>query len=457
MTKTSDTTQSVLTRLTGASPSRRSVLKGLSAAGVAGAATLAAPHIARAQSKTVQFWTTQRGPTQVEAYEAIWAAFEEANPGVEVVIQYTTEEEYLPKLTAAQAGDILPNLVSHLPPEFAMSLNERDLLAPMNPVLDAIGADKFGANSRELLYDAEKDIYPAISIVNSTTTGTLWIRTDLMEAAGVAPPTNWEEYAAVAEATTKRGIFGNVYPFGKTSMGDKLFLQTIWQGGGTVFNPDLSLAFNSPENAETLEFIAEIVKFSPPASATYAYTETINAFVQGRATMAPYSGRVLTNVTDNNPRIADAISCIGWPIKTGGREVYNGDFQSLVVPAGTPDLEMSYKMAEWLFQPDNYIAFLHSVPTHNLPNLSYIASNPEYLNNDLMKKYAKEAETMVDLTNKARSFMKETPDQKINYKAGAIYNSRILVETVHDVIIGGIAPKDALARAEVKIAEVMAG
>lgn len=456
MTKSSDETGSVLTRLKGASPSRRTVLKGLTAAGVAGTATLAAPAIVRAQTK-VQFWTTQRGPTQVPVYEAIWKAFEEANPGVEVTVQYTTEEEYLPKLTAAQAGDILPNLVSHLPPEFAMSLNERDLLAPMNPVMDAIGADKFGANSRELLYDAEKDIYPAISIVNSTTTGTLWIRTDLLEKAGLAAPTNWEEYLAVAEATTGRGIFGNVYPFGKTSMGDKLFLQTIWQGGGTVFNPDLSLAFNSEENARTLEFVAEVIKYSPPASATYAYTETINAFVQGRTAMAPYSGRVLTNVTTNNPRIADSISCIGWPIKAGGREVYNGDFQSLVVPAGTPDLEMSYKMAEWLFKPENYISFLHSVPTHNLPNLSYIANNPEYANNELMKKYSKEAATMVELTNKARSFMKETPDQKINYKAGAIYNSRILVETVHDVVIGGIAPADALARAEVKIAEVMAG
>ncbi|WP_157961973.1 ABC transporter substrate-binding protein [Acuticoccus kandeliae] len=435
--------------------SRRTVLKGMGAAGLAGAASLSMPSIVRAQDKTVQFWTTQRGPTQQPVYEEIWKAFEAANPGVTVAIQYTTEEEYLPKLTAALASGNAPNLMSHMPPEFAVALNERDLCAPMDPVIDAVGKDDFFANSRELLFDAEKGFFPAISIVNSTTTGALWYRKDLLEKAGVGVPTNWEEYLAAAKAMTGRGFFGNVYPFGKTSMGDKLFLQTIWQGGGFVFDPDLTITFNSDENAATLEFIQEVVQYSPPSSATYAYAETINAFVQGRIGMAPYSGRVLSTMASSNPNLADQISVTGWPQKPGAREVYNGDFQSLVMPAAAADQEMSQKMALWLFQPDNYIKFLHAVPGHNLPNLKSIAESPEYQNDPLLQKYATESQTLVDLTSKSRSFLKETEAHKINKKAGSIYNSRILVETVHDVIVGGIAPKDALSRATDKIAAVM--
>ena len=32
--------------------------------------------------------------------------------------------------------------------------------------------------------------------------------------------------------TTKGGVYGTIYPFGKTNMGDKLLQQTIWRAGG---------------------------------------------------------------------------------------------------------------------------------------------------------------------------------------------------------------------------------
>lgn len=437
---------------------RRSVLQAIAAGGAGGAALLGAPAVLRAQTKTLAFWTTQRGPTQKKAYDEIWAAYEAANPGSHVAVQYLSEEEYLPKLTAALAADAAPDLMSHMPPEFAMALNQQSLLSPMDEIIKQVGENDFFENSLELLKDNTKGFYPAVAIVNSSTTGPLWYRTDLLAKAGLDAPADWDSYLKVAKAATKRGIFGNVYPFGKTSMGDKLFLQTIWEGGGTVFNPDLSIAFSSDAVVAALDFIRDAIKYSPPSSANYAYAETINAFVQGRVAMAPYSGRVLSAMVSDNPRLAGNFSAMPFPARPksqGGKNVYVGDFQSLVIPQKAKDKDTSKSMALWLFRKDNYLKFLLAVPGHNLPNLKSIAASPEFLNDPLLRRYAKETKTLIDTTVASRSFLKETPEHKVNAKAGLIFNSRILSETIQDMVIGDMSPKDAVARGVDKIARIM--
>jgi multiple sugar transport system substrate-binding protein len=430
----------------------------LKGAGALALGQLAAPTILRAQGKPLSFWTTQRAPQQVAAYEAIWKAFEAKNPGSQVVIEYITEEEYLPKLSSALAAGAAPALMSHIPPEFAIVLDDKDLLLPMDDIIKSVGEADFYENSLELLKNSSKGYYPALAIVNSTTTGPLWYRKDLLAKAGLAAPTDWAGLLAGAKSLTGGGIFGTVYPFGKTSMGDKLFLQTLWQAGGTVLHPDLSVAFNSPQVAEALDFARQAIALSPPSAATYSYTETINVFVQGRVASAPYSGRVLVNI--QGTRIADEVSVIAYPslpTSEGGKQVYVGDFQSLVIPKATPDAAASKAMALWLLQKDNYITYLLAVPGHNLPNLKSIATSPEYLNNPLLQKYKPELQTLIDATAISRSLLRETPAHQTNVKAGAILNTRVMVEAVQDVVIGGISPKDAAARGADKIAAIMKG
>lgn len=442
-----------------ASPqSRRTVLRGLGALGAIGVAELAAPHVVRAQGREVAFWTTQRAPVQMAVYEEIWKGFEAKNPGTRVTVQYVTEEEYLPKLTSALAAGAAPALMSHLPPEFAMVLDDKDLLSPMDDVIKTVGEADFYENSLELLRNAKKGFYPALAIVNSTTTGPLWYRKDLYQTANVKPATDWADLLTGAQAMTHGGIYGTVYPFGKTSMGDKLFLQTVWQAGGTVLHPDLSVAFNSPQVVQALEFAKQAIALSPPSAATYSYTETINVFVQGRVASAPYSGRVLMNI--QGQPIADSVSVVAYPHPpeaAGGKKVYVGDFQSLVVPRATPDAAASKAMALWLLQKANYIKYLLAVPGHNLPNLKSIAASPEYLDNPILQKYKSELDVLINATAISRSLLRETPQHMTNVKAGAILNTRALVETVQDVVIGNISPKDAAARGADKIAAIMKG
>ena len=424
--------------------SRRSLLLGATAA-------LAAPAVHAQAQRPFTFWTTQRGPEQGVVYKKIFDAFEATNPGVKVTIQAFLEEDLLPKLAASLATGTAPDLISHMPPEFVMQLNQQDLLQPMDPVIDQVGVSDFYPNSLELLQDERTGKHAGLAIVNSTTTGCLWYRTDLV-ANGAAGYADWPTMIDTAKRTTGRGVFGTIFPFGKTSMGDKLLLQTIWRAGGTIFAPDGTVAFNSPQTIAAFEFIQQLLPYSPPSSVSYAYTETIDGFVGGRAASAPYSGRVLINVQTANAKIADKISMVPFPMATGGADTFVGDFQSLVIPKAAKDIGLSQAAALALLQKDNYIAFLHATPSHNLPNLKSIATSEDYFKNPIIQRYRPEVERMIEATAKGRSLLKETSAHRINVNAGKILNSRVMVEALQDVIVGGVSPKDATAKGADRIA-----
>ncbi len=421
--------------------------------GAAGA--VVAPMIVRAQTpRNFTFWTTQRGPEQEVVYRAIFDGFEKANPGVKVTVQAFLEEDLLPKLAAGLATGTAPDLISHMPPEFVMQLNQQSLLQPMDDVINTIGAADFYPNSLELLQDAKTGQHAGLVIVNSTTTGCLWYRTDLVES-GANGFADWDAMLATAKRTTGHGIFGTIYPCGKTSMGDKLLLQTIWRAGGFVFAPDGSVAFNSPATVAAFDFVKQLMPFSPAGSVSYAYTETINGFVGGRAASAPYSGRVLINVGTDDPKIADKIAMVPYPMGKGGRDTFAGDFQSLVIPKAAKDFGLSKAVALTLMQKDNYIKFLHATPSHNLPNLKSIATSAEYFDNPIIKRYRPDVERMIEATAKGRSLLKESPDHKINVSAGKVLNARVMVEALQDVIVGGMAPQAAASRGADRIAALL--
>ena len=64
------------------------------------------------------------------------------------------------------------------------------------------------------------------------------IRTDLFEEAGIAPPTNYEEVLAAAEALTNpaEGIYGISIP-GATNASVNLFSTLLWQPTARITTP----------------------------------------------------------------------------------------------------------------------------------------------------------------------------------------------------------------------------
>lgn len=119
----------------------------------------------------------------------------------------------------------------------------------------------------------------------------LFYRKDLLDAAGVAVPTNWEDYLAAAEKLHSDDVAGNCM-IGANDV--SLFLvdwytRFITMGGqlttGAKSDKTLQTNFTSAESVRALQHMIDCVKFAPAAVTSYGFTEGLDAFISGKVAM----------------------------------------------------------------------------------------------------------------------------------------------------------------------------
>lgn len=440
----------------GSGLTRRGALRGFAATtALAGLASAPAGRAFAQDAVTLRWWTPQASPGQVAAYDFQIAAFEALHPGVKVVIETTSDEGYAPQLAAAFASGDVPNIVTHLPSFAVADYWVAGLLEPFNDVIDAIGPEKYypGANA---IYEIDKGQYAGTGIGNSAA-NMLWIRTDLMKTAGVeAIPETWDELRAACQAMQGGGIYGAPLPFAKNSMTTLTIIGFIHLGGGQIFTPDLEIALDSQATLDTLEFYRSMKELCPPGATSYSWGESLTAFVSGATATGIYTGRVLQNVNDQNPAIADSITSALYPRISRETPPWTfNDFPSVFIPKAAPNMAETKAFAAFLFDPEGYIKQLHAAPGHVLPVLQTISSNPLYLENPIIKKYTAQVDLMASAAAAGFNLGFESADHKTNVKASAIVASDLLGEMVQRVVLNDEDPKTVVGETAVAIEAIM--
>ncbi|KAA9008808.1 ABC transporter substrate-binding protein [Histidinibacterium aquaticum] len=433
---------------------RRTVLGGMAAAG---AAAFMPRRIHAQEQITLRWWSPQSSPEQLAAYETQIANFEALHENVSVVFERTSDEGYAPQLAAAFASGDVPNVVTHLP-SFAVSNYWRnDLVEPFNDVIEMIGPDKFyeGVNR---IYEIDDGQYAGTSIGNSAA-NVIWLRTDLMEQAGIDKnPRTWDELLSACQAMQGGGIYGAPLPYGRNSMTSLVFIGVIHQAGGMVFSPDLDVAIDSQETRDALEFYRAMREYCPPGATNYSWGESLTAFVSGATATGLYTGRVLTNVAAQNPSIADHITCDYYPTISEEVEPWTfNDFPSVFIPKDAQNMEATKQFAAFLFDPEGYIQQLHAAPGHVLPVLKTIAEDPAYLDNEIIEKYREEVDLMSEAAANGYNLGWESPEHQPNTRAGEVVNSGVIAEMVQRVVLNDENVDEVLGETASRIEEIMAG
>lgn len=425
-------------------------------AGLAGTTAMAAlPRRASAQEVTLRWWSPQGAPAQVEAYTAQIASFEAANPGIKVQFETTSDEGYAPQLAAAFSSGEVPDIVTHLPSFAVQSYYANGLLSPFDDVIEAIGANDFydGANNVYLAADGK---YCGTGIGNSAA-NMLWLRTDLMEAAGVdKAPVTWDELRDAAKAMQTGGIYGAPLPYGRNSMTSLIFIGFIHQAGGSVFTPDLEVNIDNEGTRNALEFYREMREYCPPGATNYSWGESLTAFVSGATATGIYTGRVLINVNTQNPPIADAVTCVTYPRMSADIAPWTfNDFPSVMIPAQSKNIDAAKAFAAHLFQPPGYIQQLHAAPGHVLPVLKSINENAAYQQNEIIQKYPGEVDLMAASAAGGFNLGYESGEHRSNDKAGEIIASNIISDLVGRVVLNGDNADEALSAASTALEEIV--
>jgi multiple sugar transport system substrate-binding protein len=404
---------------------------------------------------TLRWWSPQAAPDQLKVYKAQIAAFEAANPAIRVTFEPTSDEGYPAQFAAAFAAKQLPNIVTHLPSFAAQQYYAEGLLEPMDDLIGAIGTDRYfpGAND---IYRTADGHYCATGIGN-TAVDMLWLRTDLLRAAGIAaPPATWDELRDACRKLQRGGIYGAALPYGMNAMTSLIFIGFIHRAGGQIFSPELGVAIDSQATYDALEFYRSMREYCPAGASNFSWGESLTAFVSGSTATGIYGGRVLANVAAQNPAIADAISCTAYPTMSRTIPAWTfNDFPSLLIPKGAPHLAETKAFAESLYQPALYIKQLHAAPGHVLPVLRTVADDPAYLANPLIAKYKADVDLMTRAAAAGHNLGKETAAHKTNLKAGEIIASNAIAELVQRVVLNKENPKAAVAATATRLAELM--
>lgn len=213
------------------------------------------------------------GP-EADAFEAVIAVFEAANPGIDVV--YTGVNDFDTQIIVkVQAGDP-PDIAAFPQPGGAARLAADGQLTPLWPEAQAKLDENFASFWKGLgTFDGTS--YGMFHRVNAK--GFIWYNKPAFEAAGYSIPTTWEELNALTEQMKASGIppwcegieSGAATGWKGTDWIENIMLRTqptsVYDGW-----IDGSVAFSSPEVRNAFE-ILESIWFDP--AAVYGGTQTI--------------------------------------------------------------------------------------------------------------------------------------------------------------------------------------
>jgi ABC-type glycerol-3-phosphate transport system substrate-binding protein len=236
---------------------------------------------------TIEIWDFQQSDLNIlEAQEAAIAAFEEANPGIEVNVTVFPIQEYRDRLlVAVQSGEApdMATLDQIWMAEFAASGS----IIPLDSYIEASGVnpDDFfpGAWGSNVWNDQTWGVP-----LNNDVWEQMYFNRDLFEAAGLDPddpPNTWPELLEACRALTNAPD-----QYGIALMGSGEFITVtinsfIQSNGGSILNEDgTEAALNSAESVEAIEYYRQIAEeCAPPGTANRIEPEAIGLFTAGQA------------------------------------------------------------------------------------------------------------------------------------------------------------------------------
>lgn len=413
----------------------------------------------------VTIWHTESTPDTLAAFDEIIAAYTEANPGVTVTQENVAWGDLQVKLQAAlAAGD--PPEITHVEPMLVRSLHEQDLLAPVDPVVDAVGDDYLPELREMFAYDDGHDY----GVVHAWGTDLITYRTDLYGSADAPAPAEaqtWDDWQAQMRQVVEgnQGVSGLSLAGAESHNVNEEVYMWLGSNGGRLFDAEGRPTIDTPEMVETLEFWRGLrddgIITADWASAEYA--DTLTDLALGQTASVLSFGRATYTFEEQNPEITEQDLVDIAPTKpvgpSGDDWITQLDAEPWVVFKDAGAAEQAVSFLEFFYQPDNYIKWIGSVPTQLLPVRESTFEEPAYQRLPEMEHWSfwidLQRETLA--ADKARPLMViDWEDMRLPYLTD-LYGSAILTDMVKEVVEQGVPAQEAATRAQQRADDLLSG
>jgi multiple sugar transport system substrate-binding protein len=245
-----------------ATPDRRQVL----AASLGSLFMLTTGEVEAQTTTNLTFWTVRLNTPELSAaLKSILADFETENPGIKIRHEPVSGSLVYPKFMAAIRGQAMPDVAeafSYHPLQFAAV----DQMEPMDDIIDmwsknGLLADIFNEYAYKKFF--WKGHYWGVPY--NIDIRPIYYRKDLLDAKGIKPPRNWDEFLAAAKAVNDpdNGVFGVVFPAGNFHIAQHFYMSFMFQAGGGILDKDGNLIFGTTAKDANIKALT-FSPISPP-------------------------------------------------------------------------------------------------------------------------------------------------------------------------------------------------
>jgi multiple sugar transport system substrate-binding protein len=130
-----------------------------------------------------------------------------------------------------------------------------------------------------------------------------WYRKSLLDQAGVAVPTTWDELLTASRALAGKGLFGYGTGCGAgNNLGSQGLHLMMLNNGGGLFDPDGKVDVVTDANLRAMQFVQELVaaKAVDPASVSYTTDNLIAQWRTKKVAMGIYTAGLDTDTGDTS-------------------------------------------------------------------------------------------------------------------------------------------------------------
>lgn len=241
---------------------------------------------------SITLWTVYDTADRMATMQQVLADFTEQS-GIDVELVGVSAPDLTQAMVSAAAAGDLPDVVVH-GVEVAAGWVDEGILDTVvaSELIDELGTDTFNESALDLIRveDAEGEY---ASVPSDGWGQMIFYRTDLFEAAGLEPPTDYENVLAAAEALNGQdGSSG--FALGSTG-GDgftmQVFEHVALANDCQLVDDDGEVTLDSPECEEAIEFYVDLAQYAPTGAGDVDTTRA--NYLAGQTAMTSWSPHLL--------------------------------------------------------------------------------------------------------------------------------------------------------------------
>jgi multiple sugar transport system substrate-binding protein len=415
------------------------------------AAIVLSPLPLAAQDPTeVTLWHMEQPPHRVARIQELIDAFNAANPDVLVKQEPQNWGEIYAKAPAAVAAGAGPDMLFAIP-DFAPIFKDLGQLDSVADFVAELDAKHDFVDSAVEAYTYDDGIW-AVPMYNMTMH--MWYRPSVLEAAGVAVPTTWDEWKAAAEKLTVDGKYGMGLPANKQLYTDQTVYSVMLNGGASeIYNEDGSLRFDNAETVAAYDFYKSMMAYSPPDAPSWTWGEAEACFASRSCAMVMQFSVISTYDTQAEGDAAD-LGVAALPVKTAGEAPGTIAYANAVMFLSKDEARRaaSQRFIAFLLEPENYGRFLNMEPGLFFPVTADGAKADSLWSDPMVQKYRSQIETII--ANSANGKLFGFTSGRVFPAISAISAQNVLAETLQNIVVNGTDTAAAVTAGQTRMSEL---